>query len=94
MALQRRPAQGRGSRRIESNLRTPEKATLSELYDDDLIPKFVCQQFRYNQPVTTKMLVACFDPDENIALRHEIKMISFRINELIFKIMQFMLATI
>jgi hypothetical protein len=34
-----------------------------------LIPDVVCQRFRYNEPVTTKMLLACFDPEENLIMR-------------------------
>ena len=36
-----------------------------------LIPDVVCQQFRYNQPVTTDMLMGCFDPEQNAAMRKD-----------------------
>lgn len=39
----------------------PEKAT----HYNQLVAKFVCQEFRANKPVTTALLFACFDPEEN-----------------------------
>lgn len=32
---------------------------------DPLVAQFVCQQFRGNKPVTTRLLTAIFDPEEN-----------------------------
>lgn len=38
----------------------PEKATEKATFP----AKFVCQQFRGNQPVTVEMLQSCFDPEK------------------------------
>ena len=44
--------------------------------------------------VTTSMLIACFDPVENVEMRHDISLWSFRGNEFTFNAMRVMLATI
>ena len=77
----------------------PERATIAwpERHNSGSagpVPSWVCQRFRYNHPVTTKMLLSCFDPIENATLRKtEIKTAIFHFNEFTWTVMRIMMAT-
>ena len=57
---------------------------------DGLVPRVVCQQFRSNIPVSTKMIMACFDPDENQTFRATTlapnQIFAFTFNEFAYKL--------
>jgi Ca2+-binding EF-hand superfamily protein len=70
----------------------PEAAT----HFNPLVAKFVCQQFRGNHPVSTDLLVACFDPEANKTFMAHAMMpsslIAFLIGEFTFTAMEVLCA--
>ena len=58
---------------------------------DSLTPRVICQQFRYNTPVTTQMLMSCFDPDMNQKFRATSltpnQIFAFTFNEFTYKVL-------
>ena len=69
----------------------PMRMTINDAEQDGLIPRYVCQKFRYNEPLTTTMLRACFEAEHNQALRREISKRSFYFNEFTFHVMRLMM---
>ena len=65
----------------------PEHATTF----DQLIPRYVCQQYRQNMPVTTNQIMATFDPETNTEYLAKAispdKLFRFTFNEFTYKVM-------